>query len=655
MLYNYISLLNFSLLPELFLGISIIYLIVHSSIMSSYISKKANVISSFYLALLILFFTLMLLLNTLDTIGVNSIYFYLFVVDYVSQFSKIVTLLFTISCLILYIYYFTVQKMNQFEYIILILIAVLGILLLCSANDLFVAYLAIEIQSLSFYVLTTFKKDSIFSINAGLKYFILGAIASSLYLFGSSLIYGSLGTTNLEDIKFFVKFYGISKFLNIDYIVKSFSTNLSFFQFYNNSDNNLLVLINELKSTIDYIINDHAITQNPVCKSVEQNVLKFSAFLGSFSFIFDYNYNSCDGELVFFYFVYFLKESFELNFLNFTNNSYEIIISYIEYLIHINKSFSLFSLLSFSIIENTTSFLKSYVILKSLSGMTFLNNPVIIEIALILIISSLFFKLAIVPFNFWLPDVYEGALSSTTSFFAIIPKLSIILFFIRLVFCGIFEFVLSLQYLVIFLGFLSIVYGSFSGIEERKLKSLLAFSAISNMGFIFLVMGSNTVLSGQIMIGYLFIYMLANLCIWVIIFIFNPMKFVFNKKYNKELSNFSNFFKSNPIAAFLFSLLLFSLAGLPPFIGFLAKFGIFTIVIDSSLYLLAVFSILSSCIATFYYLRLIKIMFFEKTHHKVLYKQVNSIYYIIFILLFVFLIFLFINPNLLYLSLIYLF
>merc|ERR1712228_526015 len=211
--------------------------------------------------------------------------------------------------------------------------------------------------------------------------------------------------------------------------------------------------------------------------------------------------------------------------------------------------------------------------------------------------------------------------------------------FFRLVFCGLFEFVLSLQYLLLFFGFLSIVFGSFSGIEERKLKSLLAFSAVSNMGFIILVLGSNTLLSSQSILCYLFIYTLANFGIWMILFIFNPIRFISKNKFNKELSNFSNFFNSNPIAAFLFSILLFSLAGLPPFLGFLAKFGIFTIIIDSSFYLLAVFSILSSCIAIFYYLRLIKIMFFEKTHLKILYRQVHSIYYFFFIFLFFLLIF----------------
>jgi NADH-quinone oxidoreductase subunit N len=295
-------------------------------------------------------------------------------------------------------------------------------------------------------------------------------------------------------------------------------------------------------------------------------------------------------------------------------------------MIHLIRGVLLFSPWSFAVIEEI---LKGSSLLPMifLSEMSFLNNPIIIEIALILIISSLFFKLAIVPFNLWLPDVYEGASSPTTSFFALIPKLSVILFFIRLVFCGIFEFVLTLQYLLLFSGFLSIVFGSFSGLEERKLKSLLSFSAISNIGFIFLALSSNTLLSGQIVVCYIIIYTLANLCLWMIFFIFNPVKFIIYNKFNKELSNFSNFFNSNPIAAFLFSVLLFSLAGLPPFLGFLAKFGVFTIVIDSSLYLLAVLSILSSCVATFYYLRVVKIMFFEKKQQKVLFKQVNSTHF----------------------------
>jgi NADH-quinone oxidoreductase subunit N len=97
--------------------------------------------------------------------------------------------------------YLTVQKINYFEYSVLILFALLGIFFICSSNDLITAYLAIELQSLSFYIMAALKKDSAFSVDAGLKYFILGAFSSSLFLFGSSILYGVSGTTNFEDLK----------------------------------------------------------------------------------------------------------------------------------------------------------------------------------------------------------------------------------------------------------------------------------------------------------------------------------------------------------------------------------------------------------------------------------------------------------------------
>lgn len=107
----------------------------------------------------------------------------------------------SIFCLLMVQSYLTVQKVNYFEYSILILFALLGIFFICSSNDLMTAYLAIELQSLSFYVLAAFKKDSAFSVDAGLKYFILGAFSSGLFLFGSSILYGVSGATNFEDLK----------------------------------------------------------------------------------------------------------------------------------------------------------------------------------------------------------------------------------------------------------------------------------------------------------------------------------------------------------------------------------------------------------------------------------------------------------------------
>lgn len=106
-----------------------------------------------------------------------------------------------IFCFLMIQRYVNVQKINYFEYSILILFALLGIFFICSSNDLITAYLSIELQSLSFYIMASMKKDSSFSVDVGLKYFILGAFSSSLFLFGSSILYGVSGTTNFEDLK----------------------------------------------------------------------------------------------------------------------------------------------------------------------------------------------------------------------------------------------------------------------------------------------------------------------------------------------------------------------------------------------------------------------------------------------------------------------
>ena len=122
--------------------------------------------------------------------------------------------------------YLTIQKINYFEYSVLILFALLGIFFICSSNDLITAYLSIELQSLSFYIMAAMKKDSTFSVDAGLKYFILGAFSSSLFLFGSSILYGVSGTTNFEDLKnlFFLMYleyesvYGVSNYTFVKHI-----------------------------------------------------------------------------------------------------------------------------------------------------------------------------------------------------------------------------------------------------------------------------------------------------------------------------------------------------------------------------------------------------------------------------------------------------
>lgn len=194
------------LLPEIFLGISIIYLILHgtfATINAKYLLIQNSVL---HLSVLIVSMFCFILINNNVECYDYQIFNNGITVDFLSFCSKIWISIMSVFCFLMIQRYITLQKINYFEYSILILFALLGIFFICSSNDLITAYLSIEIQSLSFYVMAAMKKDSAFSVDAGLKYFILGAFSSSLFLFGSSLLYGVSGTVNFEDFKnlFFV-------------------------------------------------------------------------------------------------------------------------------------------------------------------------------------------------------------------------------------------------------------------------------------------------------------------------------------------------------------------------------------------------------------------------------------------------------------------
>jgi len=184
------------LLPEIFLGLSIIYLIIHETFIS--VNTKYLLI---HMSVLVASMFCFLLINNVVEYNDFQIFNNTIIVDYLSFSSKVWIATMSIFCFLMSQSYITSQKINYFEYSILILFALLGIFFICSSNDLITAYLSIELQSLSFYIMAAMKKDSAFSVDAGLKYFILGAFSSSLFLFGSSILYGVGGTTNFEDLK----------------------------------------------------------------------------------------------------------------------------------------------------------------------------------------------------------------------------------------------------------------------------------------------------------------------------------------------------------------------------------------------------------------------------------------------------------------------
>ena len=270
-----------------------------------------------------------------------------------------------------------------------------------------------------------------------------------------------------------------------------------------------------------------------------------------------------------------------------------------------------------------------------------------VELGLTLILFSLFIKLAVAPFHLWSLDVYEGSPTSSTFFFAVITKLSIFVLLVRLCYVCFFRLQDIWQFYSLWVGVFSVFVGSFGGLKQRKLKTLLAYSSVSHMGYTLIAFSTSSYLGVQMLLFYLIIYMLSGLCVWSL-FLFLRLKQKNLDKYNKELSDLALLKKANVTAAFALSLTMFSIAGIPPMIGFIAKMNVFLSAMGISFYLAALISILCSVVSTFYYIRIIKVLYFEKLMVGKLYYPINTKKAVLFSLLIFLIIFLFLSPTLLY-------
>ena len=196
---------------------------------------------------------------------------------------------------------------------------------------------------------------------------------------------------------------------------------------------------------------------------------------------------------------------------------------------------------------------------------------------------------------------------------------------------------------------LSVFVGSFGGLEQRKLKTLLAYSSVGHTGYLLLSFSTGNAEGMQMMFYYLVIYMISGLCFWSIYLFLRQKRSSYFNKSNKELGDLALLKESNPMLALILAITLFSIAGIPPIVGFLAKLGIFLVVVKSSSYLVAVLSILFSVVSTFYYIRLIKILYFENTLVGKLYMPIDTQKSLIISLLALSLIILCIDPTIIYL------
>ena len=230
---------------------------------------------------------------------------------------------------------------------------------------------------------------------------------------------------------------------------------------------------------------------------------------------------------------------------------------------------------------------------------------------LVFIIVGLAFKISAVPFHMWAPDVYQGSPTSVTLFFAALPKVAALTVFIRFLYTPFVNLIDHWQTILVFISIASMLFGAIAAIGQLNLKRLIAYSSIGHMGYALAGLASGTNQGIQSSVIYITIYLIMTLAFFSCLFMLRK-KNVFYEKI-EDLSGLST---NHPILSMALLIVLFSLAGIPPLAGFFAKFYIFMAVIEQSMYFLAIVGLLSTVVAAFYYLRLIKIIYFDKPQEK---------------------------------------
>jgi len=226
---------------------------------------------------------------------------------------------------------------------------------------------------------------------------------------------------------------------------------------------------------------------------------------------------------------------------------------------------------------------------------------------IVFIIVGLAFKVSAVPFHMWTPDVYEGSPTSVTSFFALVPKIAALAVFIRFMYVPFINVINQWQIIIVFLSIASMILGAVAAIGQNNIKRLMAYSSIGHMGYALAGLATGTNAGIQSTIIYLTIYLVMNLGAFGCIFMMKREN-VFYENIN-ELSGLS---KNHPVLSLSFLIILFSLAGIPPLAGFFAKFYVFMSVIEVKMYSLAVIGLVTTVVSAFYYLRIIKVIYFDK-------------------------------------------
>lgn len=423
-------------LPELILAIGAMVMLMIGAYSKANVTKLVSTLS---VLLLIVVFAVEVIHSGHTTATFGG----MFVVDNFAVFMKALVLLGAGASIIMSNSYLKLEKLEHFEFPVLILLSVLGMMIMISANNLIALYIGLEMQSLALYVLAAFNRDTVRSTEAGLKYFVLGALSSGMLLYGASLVYGFTGSTSFD---------GIAAAITV-------------------------------------------------------------AEPGSIGIIF---------------------------------------------------------------------------------GIVFL-------------LAGLAFKVSAVPFHMWAPDVYEGAPTPVTAFFAMAPKVAAIALLIRVMihpFGGLLD---EWRQVVVFISIASMLLGAFAAIAQTNIKRLMAYSSIGHIGYALIGLAAGTQKGIEGILIYMAIYVVMSIGTFIVILAMRQKEGMV-----EEINDLAGLGRTRPGLAAAMAIMMFSLAGIPPMAGFFGKFYIFMSAIDAGLYTLAVIGVLSSVVGAYYYLRVFKVMYFDE-------------------------------------------
>ena len=226
--------------------------------------------------------------------------------------------------------------------------------------------------------------------------------------------------------------------------------------------------------------------------------------------------------------------------------------------------------------------------------------------AMVFILVGLAFKVSAVPFHMWTPDVYEGAPTSITSYFAVVPKVAGLAVLIKFMLIPFSKILMEWQTIIIFISLASMILGAVAAIGQKNIKRLLAYSSIGHIGYALAGVATGAISGYESAIVYIAIYVVMNIGAFSCLYLLKK-----DNDYKENISDLSGISKKHPILAISFLVILFSLAGIPPLGGFFAKFYVFTSVVEQKMYVLAIIGLLTTVISAFYYLKIIKTIYFD--------------------------------------------